>query len=100
MTKLFQSGRTQNRLPQYLALFLVAGLVIIPLYATALGGLKSVGELRANPVGLHSAWMWENYLYVLADPQLWQLLFNSSIIAGVSLVLTLLLASMSAFVFA
>lgn len=44
MTKLFQSGRTQNRLPQYLALFLVAGLVIIPLYATAVGGLKSLGE--------------------------------------------------------
>ena len=37
MTKLFQSGRTQNRLPQYLALFLVAGLVIIPLYATVVG---------------------------------------------------------------
>ena len=40
MTKLFGSGRTQNRLPQYLALLLVAGLVIIPLYATAVGGLS------------------------------------------------------------
>jgi raffinose/stachyose/melibiose transport system permease protein len=100
MTKLFQSGRTQNRLPQYLALLLVAGLVIIPLYATAVGGLKSVGELRTNPFGLPSTWIWRNYWNVLADPQLWQLLFNSALIAGVSVVLTLLLASMSAFVFA
>ena len=100
MTKLFGSGRTQNRLPQYLALLLVAGLVIIPLYATAVGGLKSVGELRTNPFGLPSTWIWRNYWNVLADPQLWQLLFNSALIAGVSVVLTLLLASMSAFVFA
>ena len=78
MTKLFRSGRTQNRLPQYLALFLVAGLVIIPLYATAVGGLKSVGELRTNPFGLPSAWIWKNYWNVLGDPRLWHLLFNSS----------------------
>ena len=59
-----------------------------------------MGELRANPFGLPSTWIWKNYWNVLADPRLWQLLFNSSIIAGVSVVLTLLLASMSAFVFA
>lgn len=100
MTKLFRSGRTQNRLPQYLILFLVAGLVIIPLYATAIGGLKTMGELRTNPFGLPSEWLWQNYWNVLSDPRLWQLLFNSLIIAGVTVVLTLLLASMAAFVFA
>lgn len=100
MTKLFRSGRTQSRLPQYLVLFLVAGLVIIPLYATVVGGLKTTGELRTNPFGLPGEWIWRNYWSVLSDPRLWQLLLNSVIIAIVSVVLTLLLASMAAFVFA
>ncbi len=100
MTRLFRSGREQNRLPQYLALFLVAGLVIIPLYATVIGGFKATGELRTNPFGLPDAWLWQNYWQVLGDPRLWQLLFNSLFIAGVTVLLTLLLGSMAAYVFA
>lgn len=100
MTKFFRSGREQSRLPQYLALFLVAGLVIIPLYATVIGGFKATGELRASPFGLPDAWLWQNYWNVLSDPGLWRLLFNSLFIAGFTVLLTLILGSMAAFVFA
>ncbi len=100
MTRLFRSGREQNRLPQYLTLLLVAGLVIIPLYATVVGGLKTTGELRTSPFGLPVDWLWQNYWDVIADPRLWRLMFNSLLIAGMSVVLTLLLGSMAAFVFA
>ncbi len=100
MTRLFRSGREQNRLPQYLTLLLVAGLVIIPLYATVVGGLKTTDELRTSPFGLPVDWLWQNYWDVIADPRLWRLMFNSLLIAGMSVVLTLLLGSMAAFVFA
>ncbi len=100
MTRLFRSGREQNRLPQYLTLLLVAGLVIIPLYATVVGGLKTTGELRTSPFALPADWLWQNYWEVIADPRLWRLMFNSLLIAGASVVLTLLLGSMAAFVFA
>ena len=41
---------------RYAILFIVAGGVLIPLLATALGGFKSLGELRVNPFGLPSQW--------------------------------------------
>ncbi len=46
---------------RYAILFLVAGLVLIPLVATALGGFKSLGDLRVNPFGLPAQWEWRNY---------------------------------------
>ena len=38
-------------LPRYLVLLLVAGLVLVPIAATVLGGFKDLGELRTNPFG-------------------------------------------------
>ena len=46
---------------RYAILFLVAGLVLVPLLATVLGGFKSLGDLRVNPFGLPAEWEWGNY---------------------------------------
>lgn len=35
---------------KYIFLMLVAGFVLIPMFATVLGGFKSLGELRTNPL--------------------------------------------------
>jgi raffinose/stachyose/melibiose transport system permease protein len=43
-------------LPRYLVLLLVAGLVLVPIAATVLGGFKDLGELRTNPFGLPHTW--------------------------------------------
>lgn len=85
---------------RFAILFLVAGLVLIPLLAAVLGGFKSLGELRVNPFGLPAEWEWENYWSILSGPRYWQLLLNSLVISVLTVVLTLATASMAAFVFA
>jgi raffinose/stachyose/melibiose transport system permease protein len=86
----------------YKALFLtaVALFVATPLLATVLGGFKSLGELRTNPFGLPRVWEWDNYVGILLSRRYWQLLRNSMIISTLSVALTLVAASMAAFVFA
>ena len=85
---------------RFAILFLVAGLVLIPLLATVLGGFKSLGELRVNPFGLPAQWEWGNYWSILSGTRYWQLLLNSLVISVLTVVLTLATASMAAFVFA
>src|SRR6516162_1233980 len=86
----------------YKALFLtvVAVFVLVPLLATVLGGFKSLGELRVNPFGPPQHWEWQNYAGILFSERYWQLLGNSLIISTLSVTLTLIVASMAAFVFA
>jgi raffinose/stachyose/melibiose transport system permease protein len=86
----------------YKVLFLVAvaTFVATPLVATVLGGFKSLGELRTNPFGLPQVWEWDNYGGILMSKRYWQLLGNSLIISTMTVVLTLIAASMAAFVFA
>jgi raffinose/stachyose/melibiose transport system permease protein len=85
---------------RYAALFLIAGLVLIPLVAAVLGGFKSLGDLRVNPFGLPAQWEWSNYWTILSGARYWQLLGNSLAIAVLTVVLTLVAASMAGFVFA
>ena len=75
---------------RYAILFLIAGLVLIPLFATVLGGFKSLGDLRVNPFGLPGRWEWDNYWSILSGARYWQLLLNSVVIAALTVVLTLI----------
>jgi raffinose/stachyose/melibiose transport system permease protein len=85
---------------RYLFLFLVASLVIVPLLATALGGFKTLGDLRANAFGLPETWVFENYWSILTGTRLWRMLGNSLLIGLLTVFLTLASASMAAFLFA
>ena len=85
---------------RFAILLVVAGLVLIPLLATVLGGFKSLGDLRVNPFGLPAQWEWGNYWSILSGPRYWQLLLNSLVISVLTVILTLAAASMAAFVFA
>ncbi len=87
-------------LATYAALTLMALVVLVPLVATLLGGFKTLGELRVNPVGLPQAWQWDNYLDILGSARYWRLLGNSLLIAAATAFLTLLCGSMAAFTFA
>lgn len=85
---------------KYAFLFFVAGLVLVPLLATALGGFKELGDLRVNPFGLPGRWVFDNYLGILGGEMLWRMLGNSLVIALLTVVLTVAAASMAAFLFA
>jgi raffinose/stachyose/melibiose transport system permease protein len=82
------------------ALVVIAGIVLVPLLATALGGFKELGELRSNLLGLPHVWVWRNYWGILSGARYWQVLSNSLIIAILTVALTLAFASMAAFAFA
>ena len=82
------------------ALSLAAAFVIIPLLATALGGFKTVGELRISPFGLPSQWHLEFYVDILRNPVFWSYLKSSLFVSLSAVVITLLCASMAAYVFA
>jgi raffinose/stachyose/melibiose transport system permease protein len=65
-----------------------------------LGGFKSLGELRTSPFGIPQTWEWENYAGIVLSKRYWQLLGNSLVIASLTVSITLVVASMAAFVFA
>jgi raffinose/stachyose/melibiose transport system permease protein len=88
------------RIAQYAVLVVLASIVLVPLIATALGGFKALGDLRANPFGLPKVWVWSNYWDILSGARYWQVLGNSLFIALATVLLTLALGSMAAFTFA
>ena len=97
------SGRRLNALAAiaiFGALVALAGVVIVPILATALGGFKELGELRSNLLGLPHVWVWSNYWDIVSGARYWQVLGNSLIMALLTVALTLALASMAAFTFA
>ncbi len=105
----FSDLRTQRRSaprPSLYPLFrlavlcLVAAIVLVPLLATALGGFKSLGELRTSPFGLPREWVWSNYGDIVVSSHYWRMLSNSLLIGGLTTALTLICASMAAFAFA
>ena len=87
-------------LARLLVLFSIAGFVLIPLLATALGALKTKGELRTNPFGLPEQWLWGNYADVLTTPHVWEMLGNSLNVGVITVLLTLAVAAPAAFAFA
>ncbi len=87
-------------LSRLLILFFVAGVILVPLLATAIGGFKELGELRTNPFGLPKVWQWENYWGILSTLRYWRILGNSLFIAGFTVFLVLAVAAPAAFAFA
>lgn len=85
---------------QWLTLLVVAAFVIVPFYTTALGGFKEIGELRVNPFGLPASWDPLRFVEIITGPTLFRSLWNSLFIALTTVVISILLASMTAFAFA
>jgi raffinose/stachyose/melibiose transport system permease protein len=97
------SGRSE-RLPTkvylYTSLTILTAIIVIPLLTTALGGFKTLGELRGNPFGLPHNWQWSNYGDILFSQRYWLQMGNSLLIAALTVFLTLALSAMAAFTFA
>ena len=84
----------------YASLIVVAAIVVVPLAMTALGGFKTLGELRTNAFGLPQEWQWPNYINIILSQRYWLLMWNSMVIAVLTVFLTLAAGAMAAFVFA
>ena len=82
------------------ALVVLAGIVLVPILATVVGGFKELGDLQSRPFSLPRVWVWKNYWDILTGSRYWQVLGNSLLIAVLTVALTLALSSMAAFAFA
>jgi raffinose/stachyose/melibiose transport system permease protein len=85
---------------RYLVLILVACLVLVPLIVVALGGFKSMGELRTDPFGLPPVWRMDAYAEILGGRRFWTSLFNSVTLSLGTVFLTLAVGTLAAFAFA
>ncbi|KEP68352.1 carbohydrate ABC transporter permease [Thioclava sp. BHET1] len=83
-----------------IALLICAAFVLGPIIATVLGGFKSTGDLRVNPLGLPKVWETQFYLDLIVDPAFWRYMGNSLVISLSAVVLTLIVAAAAAYVFA
>jgi raffinose/stachyose/melibiose transport system permease protein len=85
---------------RWLVLFGAAGLCLLPMWATVIGGFKTTGDLRTNAFGLPREWIADNYSSILFGARFWQMLWNSTVIALFTVFFTLVVSSMAAFALA
>ena len=85
---------------RWLVLFGAAGLCLLPMWATVIGGFKTTGDLRTNVFGLPRQWIADNYSSILFGARFWQMLWNSTVIAVFTVFFTLVVSSMAAFALA
>jgi raffinose/stachyose/melibiose transport system permease protein len=83
----------------YLVLMLFTGIVLFPLVAMVFGSFKTQFQFYANPWGVPSTLIWDNYRYAWNVAQIPRFLLNSIIVAAGTVCLTLLLASAAAYGF-
>lgn len=82
---------------QWVTIIGVTLFILVPFYTTALGGFKSVGELRVNPFGLPTSWDPANFIGILAGDSFFRFMWNSLFIAILTVILTVIVAAMAAF---
>lgn len=90
----------RQKLYIYFSLVIVASIVLVPLISTALGGFKTLSDLRGNPFGMPSQWEWSNYTDIIFSQRYWLQMGNSLLMAVLTVFLTLVFGGMAAFCFA
>ena len=89
-----------KRIALYGFALVVALAILVPILYAVLGGFRDTGQLAESPVGLPDPWVWGNYGEILGSATFWRQVWNSTLIAVVSTLLTVPLAALAAFVFA
>jgi raffinose/stachyose/melibiose transport system permease protein len=95
----------QNRLMaavKYLICAIVLLIVVVPLYISVMGGFKSTGQLRAEPMGFPRPFYANQYLDLLTGKQgsFWMELMNSLVIGIGTVVGVLLVGTFAAYALA
>ena len=89
-----------KRIVLYAFALVVALAILVPILYAVLGGFRTTAQLSEDPVGLPDPWVWGNYGDILGSSTFWRQVWNSTLIAVVSTLLTVPLAALAAFVFA
>ncbi|WP_026459831.1 carbohydrate ABC transporter permease [Schaalia suimastitidis] len=85
-------------------IYFIAAVTIIailsPVAYVIIGGFRTNSQITANPAGLPSPWVIENYTEVIASPIFWRQVGNSTIAASATTVGVVILGIMASFVIA
>src|SRR4051794_11655837 len=106
---LYKAQAKPNR-PQYSAIavqalrygvsIVVALIILVPLFTAIVGGFKTNANLLADPFGLPTKFITDNYTSVITSSSFWVQLRNSTFVVVFTALGVVVLASMPAFVFA
>ncbi len=75
----------------------VAGVVVVPILYVFIGGFRTTGQLAEKPYGLPNPWVPGNYTEILASPEFWRMIWNSTLVATVTTALVVGCGSLAAF---
>lgn len=94
--------RRPHRSPATTPLVLLAALVVValtlgPVLYAVLGGFRRNAQLAESPAGLPDPWTTANYARVLGSSSFWTYALNSTAIAAITTVLTVVLGLMAAY---
>ncbi|WOI57827.1 carbohydrate ABC transporter permease [Palleronia sp. LCG004] len=89
-----------RNLARLTVLLIVSAFVLAPLWATVMGGFKTNAEIRTAAFSVPEAWNLEFYSGIVTDPAFWRYMGNSLLISSAAVVLTLIVGSAAAYVFA
>ena len=93
-------SRLASRVLLYGAMFLLAAIVILPLLYCVVSGFRSTGDIAASPLGWPDLTRIVNYQTVLGSGLFWSAFAMSTFIALVTVCITLVTASLVAYVLA
>ena len=86
-----------SRIFVYLMALVVVGITLGPVLYAVLGGFRTNAQLAADPAGLPSPWVFDNYIGVLTNPSFWRYGLNSLVIAGLTTAMVMLFGLMAAY---
>jgi raffinose/stachyose/melibiose transport system permease protein len=100
-----RSMKRQNRLMgagKYLVCAIMILVIAVPLWIAVMGGFKSVGQLRAEPIAVPNPFNWNQYTDMLTGKvgMFWPELWNSLIIAAGTVAVVVVTGTLAAFALA
>ncbi|MGD8485130.1 MAG: carbohydrate ABC transporter permease [Chloroflexota bacterium] len=78
----------------------VAVAIVVPIAYAFLGGFRTTGAIRNDPAGLPDPWYPDHYIDALTGETYWQQLFNSIVIAVITVLIVVTVSALAAYVFA
>ena len=80
-----------------MAALVVVALTLGPVLYAVLGGFRTNPQLAESPAGLPDPWVLRNYRNVLSDDLFWRYALDSTVVAGITTVLVVVLGLMAAY---
>jgi raffinose/stachyose/melibiose transport system permease protein len=78
----------------------VAVAIVVPIGFAFISGFRTTGAIRNDPAGLPNPWSFDRYIEILTGETYWQQLFNSIVIAALTVSIVVTVAALAAYVFA